>query len=66
MVPRCRRKVLALALLVAAAELGLGIYHRGRKEFTVGVDPQSSTARLLETGESIGGSGGRLALRYDF
>ena len=45
---------------------GLGIYYPGRPEFTVGVDLQSSTTKLLETGESIGVSGGRFSLRYDF
>ena len=44
----------------------IGLYYTGRQELAVGVDLQWSTTRLLETDKTVGVSGFRFALRYDF
>ena len=46
--------------------LAIGLYYTGRQELAVGVDLQLSSTRLVETDQSVGVSGFRLTLRYDF
>jgi hypothetical protein len=50
----------------ATTVLGWGLYYTGRDEFAVGLDSQTSTTKLLETGKSVRLTGGRFTLRYDF
>jgi hypothetical protein len=50
----------------STAVVGLGVYYTARPEFAIGIDLQSSTTKLVETGQSVHASGGRFALRYDF
>jgi len=50
----------------ATTGFDLGIFYTGRQEFAVGINLQNSTTELIDTGESVHISGGRVVLRYDF